>query len=185
MFGFMLNLGYRSNTMKNFVFVFLLLSSCAVFAQEKYGATTHQFSISGKVKNPSVITMDTLQHYMSAVIGDIKVTDNTGAFKHKDDQLKGILLKDILSHTVFDTPSPKLLSAFYFTCVGSDGYKVVYSWNELYNTEVGNHVYILTEKNGVKADQLPESIQMTSMMDMKTGRRYLHNLDKIIVSQVN
>jgi hypothetical protein len=169
--------------MKKLLFICFLFCACTVVAQEKYGTATHQFSISGKVKNPSVITMDSLQHYTPVVIGDINVTDHTGAFKHKDDQLKGILLKDLLSHTIFDTPSPKLLSAFYFTCVGSDGYKVVYSWNELYNTEVGNHVYIIMEKNGIKADQLPESIQMTSMMDMKTGRRYLHNLDKIIVGQ--
>ena len=171
--------------MKKFTILLFLAYSGAVFAQEKYGATTHQFSISGKIKNPSVITMDSLDHYTISPVGDINVTDHTGAFKHKDEQLKGILLKDILSHTMPDAASPKLYSSFYYTCVGSDGYKVVYSWNELFNTEVGNHVYIIMEKNGVKADKLPESIQMTSMMDMKTGRRYLHNLDKIIVSQAN
>jgi hypothetical protein len=78
--------------------------------------------------------------------------------------------------------TPKLFSSMYFTCVGSDGYKVVYSWNELFNTPVGDNVYIVMEKNGIKADKLPSSIQMTSMLDYKTGRRYLHNLDKIVVS---
>ncbi|HJP64256.1 MAG TPA: hypothetical protein VJ844_12495 [Mucilaginibacter sp.] len=58
---------------------------------------------------------------------------------------------------------------------------MVYSWNELFNTQVGEQVYILMEKNGIKADKLPESLQMTSMLDMKTGRRYLHNLDKVVV----
>ena len=168
----------------SFVLLFLVVTLVAS-AQEKYGVTTHQFAIGGKTKNPSVITMDSLQHYTISPIGDINVTDHTGTFKHKDEQLKGILLKDILSHTMLDAASPKLYSAFYFTCTGSDGYKVVYSWNELFNTEVGNHVYIIMEKNGVKADQLPESIQMTSTMDMKTGRRYLHNLDKIVVSQAD
>jgi hypothetical protein len=54
----------------------------------------------------------------------------------------------------------------------------------LFNTQVGDNVYIVMEKNGVKADKLPESLQMASMLDFKTGRRYLHNLDKIIVNQV-
>jgi hypothetical protein len=80
--------------------------------------------------------------------------------------------------------SPKLFSRFCFTCVGAGGYKVVYSWNELFNTEVGDQAYILMEKNGIKAAQMSESIQMASMPDFKTGRRYLHNLDKIIVSEV-
>jgi len=128
--------------------------------------------------------LDSLKQYTIQTIGDIKITDHLGAFKHQDDQLKGILLKDILSHTTFDVTSPKLLSTFYFQCVGVDGYKVVYSWNEIFNTEVGNHVYIIMEKNGIKAPDMKESLQMTSAADFKTGRRYLHNLDKIIVSTV-
>jgi hypothetical protein len=168
--------------MKKLLFLLTFCTSIA-FAQEP-GKKTSQFTISGQVKKGSVITMDSLKQYTIQTIGDIKVTDHVGTFKHQDDQLKGILLKDILSHTVFDASSPKLLSTFYIQCVGSDGYKVVYSWNELYNTEVGNHVYIIMEKNSVKAPDMPESLQMTSMMDMKTGRRYLHNLDKIIVSSV-
>jgi hypothetical protein len=160
----------------------LLLSFCTsvAFAQEAV-KPTNQFSIGGKVKKASVITMDSLKQYTIQTMGDIKVTDHTGGFKHQDDKLKGILIKDVLSHAQFDVSSPKLLSTLYFVFVGADGYKVVYSWNELYNTEVGNHVYILMEKNGVKAADMKESLQMASMMDMKTGRRYLHNLDKVIV----
>ena len=163
--------------------LFFLLCSAAAFAQEPLKQTL-SFSIGGQVKNASVITIDSLNSYAIKPIGDIKVTDHTGTFKHEDDQLKGVLLKDILIHSVLDANSPKLFSRFYFTCVGSDGYKVVYSWNELFNTEVGDNVYILLEKNGVKADKMPESLQMASMLDFKTGRRFLHNLDKIIVSEV-
>jgi len=60
---------------------------------------------------------------------------------------------------------------------------VVYSWNELFNTPVGEQVYIILEKNGAKSADMKESIQMASMTDYKTGRRYLHNLDRIVVSQ--
>ncbi len=90
----------------------------------------------------------------------------------------------LISRLLFFIRKPSCPSNFNFTCVGSDGYKVVYSWNELFNTEVGDNVYILLEKNGVKADKMPESLQMASMLDFKTGRRFLHNLDKIIVSEV-
>ncbi|WP_299515678.1 hypothetical protein [Mucilaginibacter sp.] len=168
--------------MKNLLFL-LAFCTTITFAQETVKQTS-QFSISGQVKKASVITMDSLKQYSIQTIGDIKVTDHTGAFKHEDDKLKGILVKDILSHTAFDVSSPKLLSTVYFQFTGADGYKVVYSWNELFNTEVGNHVYIIMEKNGIKAADMKESLQMTSMMDFKTGRRYLHNLDKVIVSAV-
>jgi hypothetical protein len=169
--------------MKKLTFFLFLLSCFTAMAQDKFGPATHQFSISGKIKNPSVITMDSLAKYSIVPIGGMAVTDHTGALKHKDADLKGILLKDILIHTEIDAAGPHFYSGFYFTCVGSDGYKVVYSWNELFNTEIGDHVYIIMEKNGVTAGKLPESIQMASMMDQKTGRRYLHNLDKIIISE--
>jgi hypothetical protein len=165
--------------MKKLLVLFLLFSSAA-FAQETV-TQTHQFKITGKVKAESVITMDSLYIFPLKEIGNIKVTDHTGAFKHQDDQLKGVLLKDILNHSTW-LLTPHLFSSMYFTCVGIDGYKVVYSWNELFNTEIGDNVYIVMEKNGIKADKLPSSIQMVSMLDYKTGRRYLHNLDKIVVS---
>lgn len=168
--------------MKKLIFLFFLYSGAA-FAQS-YGSQTHQFTISGKVKHGSVITMDSLNTYPLKTIGDIKVTDHTGTFKHKDDDLKGVLLKDILNHSQWAVAGPHLFSSLYFTCIGSDGYKVVYSWNELFNTPVGDNVYIIMEKNGVKAGQLPASLQMASMLDFKTGRRYLHNLDKIVVGVV-
>jgi len=163
--------------------ILVFLYTGTVLAQETPYKTTYQFTITGQVKRESVITMDSLNSYPAKKIGDIKVTDHLGNFKHGDEKLKGVLLKDILMHSQLATTSPKLYSQFYFTCVGADGYKVVYSWNELFNTPVGDNVYILMEKNGVKADKLPESLQMTSMLDIKTGRRYLHNLDKIIVNQ--
>jgi hypothetical protein len=165
--------------MKTLLLLFIFFTSTA-FAQETLKPTL-QFSIGGKVRKASVITIDSLKQYTVQTIGDLKVTDHTGVFKHEDDKLKGIMIKDILSHTQYDVSSPKLLSTLYFVFVGVDGYRVVYSWNELYNTEVGNHVYILMEKNGIKAADMKESLQMTSMMDMKTGRRYLHNLNKVIV----
>jgi hypothetical protein len=168
--------------MKKLLILFLLYSS-ALFAQDKTKQTL-QFTITGEVEKLAIITLDSLKQYTIQPIGDIKVTDHTGAFKHQDDQLKGILLKDVLSHTKFKATSPKLLSRFYIVCTGADGYKVVYSWNELYNTVVGDHVFIIIEKNGLKADKMPESMQMTSANDFKTGRRYLHNLDKITVQQV-
>jgi hypothetical protein len=170
--------------MKKYLTLLFILVCGSAFAQENpQYKPTHQFSITGQIKKESVITLDSLNSYPLKDIGNIKVTDHVGNFKHGDENLKGVLLKDILNHYQ-PNATPHLYSQFYFVCVGSDGYKVVYSWNELFNTEIGDHVYILLEKNGKKIEELPESLQMVSMLDQKTGRRYLHNLDKIIVSEV-
>ncbi len=156
--------------------------SAPVFAQEVLKPTS-SFSISGKVDKAVTITMDSLKQYPLKEMGSFKITNHLGDFKHQDEHLKGVLLKDVLRNTVFSVGSPKLLSQLYFVCSAADGYAVVYSWNELYNTPVGDQVFILMEKNGKTAAQLPENIQMASMLDFKTGRRYLHNLSKITVAQ--
>ena len=156
--------------------------SAPVFAQEVLKPTS-SFSISGKVDKAVTITMDSLKQYPLKEMGSFKITNHLGDFKHQDEHLKGVLLKDVLRNTVFSVGSPKLLSQLYFVCSAADGYAVVYSWNELYNTPVGDQVFILMEKNGKTAAQLPENIQMASMLDFKTGRRYMHNLSKITVAQ--
>src|ERR1700749_5136356 len=95
----------------------LTLSTIAVYAQDKFGPATQQFSISGKIKNPSVITMDSLAKYTIVPVGGMAVTDHTGALKHTDADLKGVLLKDILSHTIIDASCPHFYSGYYFTSV--------------------------------------------------------------------
>ena len=75
--------------------------------------------------------------------------------------------------------SPKVLSEFYFKCIASDGYTVVYSWNELYNTETGNNSFLIAEKDGKKINEIDGSILMLCNTDFKTGRRYVKRLSKI------
>ena len=98
--------------------------------------------------------------------------------------IKGIRLKDILEKAGLNEESPKLLSEFYFNCVATDGYKVVFSWNELFNTEVGNQVYIIIESDGQKGNLSADRIAMLSAADQATGRRFVKNLAEIKVERV-
>jgi hypothetical protein len=81
-------------------------------------------------------------------------------------------------------PSPKILSEFYMVCIASDNYKVVFSWNELFNTEVGKHVIIITGENGKTGMELGDRIALLSSADDATGRRFVKGLKKIIVERV-
>jgi len=83
-----------------------------------------------------------------------------------------------------DVSSPKLLSEFYFTFIASGNYKVVFSWNEIFNSANGDQVMILTESNGQKGDQMEDRIALLSSSDRATGRRYVKGLQKIVIGQV-
>jgi hypothetical protein len=161
----------------------LLIASSLVYAQEKTKPTS-EFSISGKVKTDLLISTSDFSSFEIRNIGDLKITNHLGAEKDIAKDLKGVLLKDIFSRVEIQAENPKILSEFYITCIASDGYKIVFSWNELFNTETGNHVYLITEKEGIKATDLSERILLVSTTDFKTGRRYLRGLTKIIVERV-
>ena len=76
------------------------------------------------------------------------------------------------------------MNEFYFTCITSDKYKVVFSWNEIFNTEIGNNIFIVTEKDGFKGKEIKDRILILSRSDLIKGRRTIKNLSEIIVSQV-
>ncbi|HJP64257.1 MAG TPA: hypothetical protein VJ844_12500 [Mucilaginibacter sp.] len=92
--------------MKKLILILFLYAGAAL-AQEAPYKTTHQFTISGQLKKESVITMDSLNSYPLREIGDIRVTNHLGDFKHSDEKLKGVLLKDILNHSQWNVSSPK------------------------------------------------------------------------------
>ncbi len=156
--------------------------SISGFCQKESERTT-SFVISGEVKSPVTITLVDLAKHPEISIGDVVITNHLGDKKSEQKALKGVLLRDVLQKAEIKSESPKFLSEFYFQCKATDGYLVVYSWNELFNSAVGESVYLLTSKNGKSISDLEESILMISPKDYKTGRRYVKALTSIEVKR--
>jgi hypothetical protein len=169
--------------MKKLLLLLLLISSQFVNAQRKV-TPTEKFSISGKIKTELKFTLTDLNALETKAIPDIVITNNSGEVKSTAKGLKGILLKSILEKLEFQIEKPKELNEFYFTFVASDGYKAVFSWNEIFNTETGNNIYLITEKDGKKISEMEDRILIMTTSDFKTGRRHIRGLEKIVVSRV-
>ncbi|MHB8259054.1 MAG: molybdopterin-binding protein [Bacteroidia bacterium] len=154
-----------------------------VFAQTEL-KPTEQFIISGKLKTELKVTLTDLTKYTPKSIKDVVITNHAGVVKSTLKNIKVIPLKPILDKIEIEVDMPKLLNQYYLTFVASDGYKVVYSWNEIFNTEVGNKIYVIIENDGKKITDMEERIALITDGDFKTGRRYIKNFEKIIVSRV-
>jgi hypothetical protein len=161
-------------------FLFVIVTCQEVVAQEQVKQTS-SIIINGRVKSPKTFTADAIRQYKIYNVGDVEITNHKGEVKGTAKELSGILLRDLLQSIEPDAESPKALSEYYFTCIASDGYKVVFSWNELFNTATGNTVYIVTSKDHKSIEALDESILLISTADVRTGRRYVKNLQSIIV----
>lgn len=167
--------------MKKLLLTYILLFISFLLVAQHTDKPTQAFVIEGKTKGSKTIHIDDLKKFKSTVIGDVTITNHKGEAKGVAKSLQGVLLKDILESIALDAESPKLFSEYYFTCIASDGYKVVFSWNEIFNTATGNSIYIVTQKDDKSITSSDESILMISSQDYKTGRRYVKNLEKIIV----
>jgi hypothetical protein len=146
--------------------------------------TTDHFSIEGKVKNPSEFSVKNTADYKSISIDSITIYNHLAERRGVIKNVKGILLKEVLEKAVFDSESPKTLSEFYIECIATDDYKVVFSWNELFNTEIGNKVIIITEKDGQRGSQIRDGMALISASDKATGRRFVKGLRKIVVKRL-
>ncbi|HEY0741335.1 MAG TPA: hypothetical protein VGD40_07735 [Chryseosolibacter sp.] len=164
-------------TLKNPLLLLIVFSTVS-FAQEK---ATRSFTIKGKVKNEISISEDQLTKHTVQTIGTVNITNHKGELKGKAKDMSGVLLRDILQKVELDEDNPKYFSEYYFVCTGTDNYKVVFSWNELFNTSVAQRVFIVTQKDRKNMLDDEEGILMISADDFRTGRRYVKNLETIQV----
>jgi len=170
--------------MRSILFMSLMVTVFSSSAQKENIPTTENFSIEGKVKKSLTVSLADLTSYKSYSIDSIVITNHLGETRSSLRNVKGVLVKDILNKVEIDAETPKVLSEYYFVCIASDNYKVVFSWNEIFNSATGKSVYILTGHDGKPASALDNRIALVSPKDEMTGRRYVKGLQKIVVERV-
>lgn len=161
--------------MKNFVLIISFLLTTLSFAQSK------SFEITDPDNQKTTVTSADLSKYSKHTIDSLQITNHLKEYRSTIKNVKGVLLRDVLSKVSFKEKSPKVLSEYYIVCVAEDGYKVVFSWNEIFNTSVGDSVLIIPEIEGRPKD----GISTLSPTDFATGRRYVKMLKTIQLKKID
>ena len=65
----------------------------------------------------------------------------------------------------------------------TDGYVVTFSWNELYNTPIGDSVLVAYEKDGKPLEPGEGQLLLISGKDTRTGPRHVRWLSEIEVKR--
>jgi hypothetical protein len=169
--------------MRKIVAIFFLVLGGHSFAQQDI-KPTDQFTVQGLVKNQLSISLSALASYGTWSTDSVVIMNHLMQKKYTLRNLKGILFKDILEKAEIQASTPKELSKYYIICVASDNYKVVFSWNEIFNSKTGEKVYILTEVDGKPVAATSDRITLISTNDLATGRQFVKGLEKIIVERV-
>lgn len=160
--------------------LFLICLTTLLWAQKEIVSST-QIQVTGAVKQPLTITVDQLLRLEAKEIADLTILNHKGEVKSTITGLQGVLLRDALATAELDAESPKYYSEFVLVCEATDGYKVTFSWNELFNNPLGDQIYILTRRDGQDIHSMDGRLVLLSPTDRLTGRRYLKGLSVIKV----
>lgn len=160
------------------------LSHLIVSAQMKIEPTS-SISIKGRVLRAYDLGLAALDTFPTVAIPDMPVINHKGDTTNTLKELRGIPIRQLLESTRFDFGSPKELNTFYIVCKASDGYRAVFSWNELFNTSVGDNVFILTRLAGKGIRDMDNHIILISRSDRQTGRRFVKGLSSIEVGRLD
>ncbi len=161
-----------------------LLPLLLLFGFSGIAQNSNSITLETPTAKPVIVTYEHLKTYTMHSLDSLRIRNHILQYKSTLKNCKGVLLKELVNNVAFDTPSPKVLSEYYIVCIASDGYKVVFSWNELFNSPTGEHTLILMEVNGISTLSQKEGISILTPTDFATGRRYVKNLQSIKIERV-
>lgn len=165
------------------LYILMALFVQSVLAQPVSIPPTKSIRVHGKIKSPVSIRDIDLKKYSVTKIGDLQITDEKGEVIKDLKELEGVLLKDVLGGVELDTDNPRLLSEFYFVCRSIDGYKALFSYDEIFNRNDGGKVFIIVSNNDNAMVSSNESLLIISVDDVNKSRRYIKNVEAIFVGR--
>ncbi|MDO1445255.1 molybdopterin-dependent oxidoreductase [Rhodocytophaga aerolata] len=175
--------------MKNIVCLLLLyVFGIEVLAQAKASDTpafpsVTEVQVEGLVEKPLSISVASLKKRKVVEGKNYTIVSSKGEVKRTIGSYKGVLLKDLLNEAKITMANSKERGKYYVLISATDGYEVLFSWNELYNNKTGDSVYVLFEENSKEiVEDGPFVLICTA--DTITGPRHVRWVKSIKVAKL-
>lgn len=150
--------------------------------KNKSNFITTSVKVNGLVNHTLNLSVTDLEQMSAAVINDFDVIGKGGVVKSHLKSFKGVLLKNVLNKADVNTKTAKEPSQLYIVASASDGFKVVFSWAEIFNTPLGDKVFVVYEEEG-KAIEKSGKIVLFTTADKINGMRHVKWLSEITVKK--
>jgi hypothetical protein len=93
----------------------------------------------------------------------------------------GVLLRELLANSGFASATDRSARTSFVEAVATDGYRAVFSWGELFNSQVGEQAVIIAAQDGKPLDLAVGPLALRSLADLRPGPRHVRNLCALIV----
>lgn len=160
----------------------IIAAKGVITGPERY--VTEKIRISGLVERPLELSVSDLRKFPPQQVGEVPVVCQSGADMGKIENLKGVLLKDILEQAGIVSKGHNDVKKMAIVATASDDYKVVFSWTEVFNSPLGDSVIVFYERNGLPLTDDEGRIAMVSAKDTRTGPRHVKWLNGIEVRKI-
>jgi hypothetical protein len=137
--------------------------------------------VTGKVKQPLVLRMEELCGMDAEEVKDLPLICGDGTPKGRIASCRGILIENVIRMAEVIKDDEEDTKRMFIIASASDGHKVVFSWQEIFNTPIGGGVMVLIERDGKSLCGEPGSLELISAEDYFTGSRYVKGLTNIEV----
>jgi len=137
--------------------------------------------VTGRVTTPLELGMEQLRAMDTEEIADLMIICGDGDPKGSIRNCRGVLLENIIRVADVIKEEHNDTKKMFIVVSAHDGYKVVFSWQEIFNTAVGGGVMILLERDGKFLDGEQGQLELISAEDYFAGSRYVKGLKNIEV----
>lgn len=134
---------------------------------------TRTLTVGGRVQNRLALSPEALQDFPVQLLPEIPIVGRSGETRRILKDYAGVKLTDVLDKSVLVSADHDDLKRTVIVATASDDYKAVFSWNELYNTVVGQGVLVLISREGKPLGDEEGKLALISTRDLHTGPRHV------------
>lgn len=145
----------------------------------------HGFEVSGRVSAPVRFDRDRLLAMDQAEVHDILLACGSGDPKGRLTQCRGVLLSDVINQVEVIATGHNDTKKMFIVAEADDGYKTVFSWQEIFNTTVGEGVMVLLERNNRPVHGDSGAVDLISTRDHLSGPRFVKRLARIVIRMLD
>ncbi len=144
----------------------------------------HGLRISGRVTAPLFFGIESLRSMDVLETDDLPLHCGSGESKGRLGTCRGVLLADIINRAEVIIIEHNDTKKMYVVAASDDGYKAVFSWQEIFNSANGEGILVLLERDGKPLYEGCGKVDLLSARDHLSGPRYVKNLKSVEVVMV-
>jgi DMSO/TMAO reductase YedYZ molybdopterin-dependent catalytic subunit len=160
--------------------VVALATAATVALAQPAGKASTELTVKGSVEREITFSVDDLKALPVQRADDARPS-REGASSGGDAtrHYVGCLLRDVLNRARPKETAPRSFRKSAVIATASDGYRVVFSWAELYISPVGDGVLVVYERDGKPLGDDQGRIALVSLKDTQPGPRHVKWLQSV------